>query len=396
MVMAQASPMKSITEFGVKPTATAEANAAALQSAIDWASPRGAALWVDPTDEPYPMAGGLILKKNVSLIGAQGPVGRGTKHPTKPQPVGSVFAIRDKTKPFLTVESATQVKGIQFWYPDQTLTDPAKIIDYPATIQVSQISSAQGVTLRDLAFYGEFFAMDFDAPANAPCEQVLIEHCYGYPLSGRFIKVGRCYDVPRILNCHVNPANLRQFRGDYAKAVIDSVVARRTFSYEIDRTDNAQLVGVFTFGAFGGIKLGAASYGQLSVFNFDCVTVGIEKDGDNDFNRNWMASNGGIIANLGKTVDEIHPVVVRGKGHLTLTGVEAFSGPNGAVTALGSSQDFMLVEGDQKLTVSLFGCRMRNYASSQPITVKNSEARVRAVGCFDKEENLFEAVWPKR
>jgi len=394
-LLLQAPLMKSITEFGVSSSASAEANRDSLQAAINWASPRGAALWVEPSEEPYPVSGGVILKRNVVLVGAQGPVGRGTKHPAKPQPVGSVFSIRDTSKPFITVEAATQVKGIQFWYPDQTLSDPSKIVVYPPTIQVSQTSNAEGVTLRDLTFYGETFAMDFAASPNHPCEQILIEHCYGYPLSGKFISIDFCYDVPRILNCHVNPANLRQFRGGYSRSVIDSVVARRTFSYEINHTDNAQLMGIFTFGAFGGIKLGAASYGQLSVFNLDCVTIGIDKDGDNDFNRNWMLSNGSIIANVGPKVEDIHPIVVRGRGHLSLNAVEAFSGGNGALTTLGQSQDFLLVEGSQKLTVSLLGCRMRNYVGDMPITVKNPRAQIRASACFDKEENLFEAVWPK-
>ena len=244
---------RSIRDFGVAPTQTATANAVALQQAIDWAAPRGAALFVDPSDEPYPMAGGIVLKQNVSLVGVHGPVGRGTRHPEKAQPVGSVFRIEDETQPFITVEGATQLRGLQFWYPRQTLDDPAKIIPYPATIQVSQERSAQGVTLSCLTFYGEYLAMDFNARRQHPCEQILIEHCYGYPLGGEFVRIDYCYDVPRLLHCHVNPANLRYFRGGYSRAVIDAVVARGTFSYAINHTDNAVLMDVFTFGVYGGV-----------------------------------------------------------------------------------------------------------------------------------------------
>ena len=52
---------------------------------------------------------------------------RGTRHPDKQQPVGSVFRIEDESAPFITVEGATQLRGLQFWYPKQTLSDPAKI-----------------------------------------------------------------------------------------------------------------------------------------------------------------------------------------------------------------------------------------------------------------------------
>jgi hypothetical protein len=295
---------KSIRDFGVSPTNTAAENKANLQKAIDWASSRGAALFVDPTDDPYPVAGGLVLRMNVSLIGVHGPVGRGTRHPGKPQPVGSVLRIEDEAHPFITVEAATQLRGLQFWYPRQTLNDPAKIIKYPPTIQVSQTKPAQGVTLSSLTFYGEYLAMDFNSARAHPCEQILIEHCYGYPLSGEFIRIDYCYDIPRVLHCHVNPSNQRFIQGGYSRRVIDAVVAAKTFSYAINHTDNAVLIDVFTFGVYGGVYLGPATYGQLSNFNLDCVTVGIHKLGDGTFNRNWQIAQGSIIANTGSKLEE--------------------------------------------------------------------------------------------
>ncbi len=386
---APTSTMRSIREFGVSPTQSAQENTRCLQTAIDWAAARGAALWVEPTDEPYPMAGGLVLKRNASLIGAQGPVGRGTRHPAKAQPVGSVFRIEDTGKVFITVEAATQLRGLQFWYPAQTIDDPSKIIAYPPTIQASQTSAAQGVTLSSLTFFGEYLAMDFNTPANAPCEQVLFEHCYGYPLSGQFIRIDHCYDIPRILHCHVNPSNQRFFRGGFSRSVIDAVVKAGTFTYTIDHTDNAQLIDLFTFGVYGGIYLGPATYGQLSNFNLDCVVVGIHKLGDNTKNRNWQIAQGSIIANTGGKLENIHPVIIEGEGHTTLTAVESFSGGNGALSTIEQSQDYLLVRGDRALTVTLTGCRMRNYAAETPITVQNPKAIIQAVGCIDKNEQPY-------
>ena len=385
---------KSIHDFGVAASNTAAANKAALQRAIDWAAPRGAALFVDPSDEPYPMEGGLILKMNVSIVGVHGPVGRGTRHPDKPQPVGSVFRIEDKTQPFIIVEGATQLRGLQFWYARQTLADPAKIIKYPATIQVSRVKPAQGVTLSCLTFYGEFVAIDFNAARNQPCEQILFEHCYGYPLSGEFIRIDYCYDIPRILHCHVNPANQRFIKGGYSRSVIDAVVAARTFTYAINHTDNAVMIDLFTFGVYGGVYLGPATYGQLSNFNLDCVTVGIHKLGDGTFNRNWLIAQGSIIANTGPKLEDIHPIIIEGQGHTALANVEAFSGGNPALTTLGKSQDFLLVRGDKKLTVSLTGCRMRNYVAEAPITRLNTNALIQAVACVDKQEMFFNSIEP--
>jgi len=389
-----AAHSKSIQDFDVTPTYSAAQNKINLQKAIDWASPRGAALYVEPSEEPYPIDGGLILKENVSLIGVHGSTARGTSHPTKKQPVGSVFAITDHKQPFITVKSATQIKGIQFWYPEQTMHDPKAIIPYPATIQVTKTDNTLGVYLSCLTFYGEYLVMDFNAPHREHCELMVFEHCYGYPLSGEFIRMDHCLDVPRILHCHVNPSVQREIGGGYSRAVVDAVIARKTFTYSINHTDNAQLMDLFTFGAYGGILLGGESYGQLTNFNFDCVAVGIHKKGNNTKNRNWQIAQGSIIANCGEPVENVHPIIIEGQGHTALTNVEAFSGGNKALTAVPEeqSQDYMLVKGDQKLTVSLFGCRMRNYLAKNPFTVENKQAVIQAVGCFDKHENLYNAT----
>ena len=247
----------------------------------------------------------------------------------------------------------------------------------------------QGVTLSCLTFFGEYMAMDFESTGGKANEQILFEHCYGFPLSGRFISINYCYDIPRILHCHVNPSNMREFGRSFTPAVIDAVVGRKTFAYSINHTDNAQLIDIFTFGTYGGILLGGDSYGQMTNFNFDCVAVGIHKLGNSDFNRNWQVAQGSIIANTGESVDNIHPIIAEGKGHLAIANVEAFSGTNAALSTVGKSFDFMLVRGNERTTVSMFGCRMRNYTSSSPLTVENPKACIQAVACIDKNEEPF-------
>ncbi len=390
-----AAEITSIQKFGVTPENSAAQNKMNLQKAIDWASERGAALRVEASDEPYHVDGGIILKKNVSLIGVHGPTPRGTVHQTKKQPVGSVFKITDQKNPFITVETATQIKGIQFWYPEQTINDANAIIPYKPTIQVSQTSRAQGIYLSCLTFYGEYLAFDFNAKRQLPCELMTFEHCYGYPLSGVFIRINYCYDIPRILHCHVNPAIQRYIAGGYSRDVVDAVIAKKSFAYEINHTDNAQMIDVFTFGTYGGILLGGESYGQLTNFNLDCVAVGILKRGNNTKNRNWQIAQGSIIANTGEDVENIHPIIIEGEGHTSLTNVETFSGGNQAVTTVPEkmSYDYLLVKGDKKLTVSIFGSRMRNYISDSPVTIENKNAILYFSGCFDKDENLYNKVF---
>ena len=198
----------SVQAVGVLPGNTAEENSRHLQEAINRMSPLGGVLFVEPAQGGYPMQGGIVLRRNVTLLGAHGPTGRGSALPDRSGPTGSLFVIRDREQAFLTVESATQVRGIQFYYPEQTWQDDSQVIAYPPTIQMSPQQTVECVTLSCLSFYGEYMAMDFRAKAPHYCEQILFEHCYGYPLSGQFIAIDHCTDVPRILHCHVNPANM--------------------------------------------------------------------------------------------------------------------------------------------------------------------------------------------
>jgi len=390
--------MRSVQDFGVLPTNTARVNKENLQVAINWAANRGAALYVEPVDGGYPMNAGLELKKGVSLIGAHGPTGRGTINMNGDGPTGSVFVIKDDSAPFITVNSATQIKGIQFYYPNQpyAASAVANIKTYPPTIQMNQNRAVTAVTLTDLTFYGETFAMDFRGNrATNPCEQILIENCYGYPLSGQFIAIDHCYDIPRILHCHVNPANQREFGRGYPSEFVDYVVNQKNYAYHIEHTDNAQLMDVFTFGSFGGIYLGASTYGQLTNFNLDCVSIGIYKDGDGPFNRVWEVAQGSIIANLvptGGTVEDIHPIYVTGRGHLSLANVDCFSGSNGGkATCIGKSYDFIKVEAERWVVVTGVNCRMRNYVSDFPITYDNCEyAQISFLNCANKDGNLFD------
>ncbi len=231
--------------------------------------------------------------------------------------------------------------------------------------------------------------MDFRAKDPYYVEQTLFEHCYGYPLSGQFIAINRCFDVPRILHCHVNPANMREFGHEFKPSVVNAIVRKKTYSYWIDYTDNAVLMDIFTFGVYGGIYLGKESYGQLTNFNFDCVNIGIYKTGSNWKNRNWQIAQGSIIANVGERIEDVHPILIEGIGHTSFSNVEGFSGPNPALTTLAASWDFITVR--DQASVTLMGCRMQGYKADSPIHLSEG-AQLQAIGCMDRDNKLIELV----
>jgi hypothetical protein len=49
----------------------------------------------------------------------------------------------------------------------------------------------------------------------------------------------------------------------------------------------------------------------------------------------------------------------------------------------------LLVRGGDKLTVSIWGARMMNYASDTPASINNKKAIIHFAGCFDKNEKLY-------
>jgi len=378
----------SIQEYGVLPGNTAEANKAALQKAIDAATKSGVGLYVTPCENGYPCEGGLVLKKNVTLLGSHTPDGKGTCNQAGDGPTGSLFVITDTKKPFITVESATRISGIQFWYPEQSTDAVNNIKKYQPTIQMSSTSSTQGVTLTDLSFYGEYTAMDFRSGDNVICEQILFENCFGYPLSGQFILIDKCYDIPRILHCHVDPETGKAFGQTFSKSVLDKVISNAAYSYWISRTDNAVVVDIDANCNHGGIYCAASTYGQLTGFNFKNVRVGIYKDGDSDFNRNWEIAQGIIHANVGSKSDSIHPVYITGYGHTSLTNVQCTSGKSDLITSMDNCYDFVNINGSVETRVSIVNCIMNGYLQG-PIIVKNLASKVRAVNCIDKDGNIF-------
>ena len=119
----------------------------------------------------------------------------------------------------------------------------------------------------------------------------------------------------------------------------------------------------------------------------DGVGIGIHKLGSQWKNRNWQIAQGSIIANVGERLEDVHPILIEGKGHTSLTNVECFSGGNPALTTLGASWDYITVR--DEASVVLTGCRMQGYESENPIHL-SSGAQLRAIGCFDRDNKPLE------
>jgi len=359
----------SVQQYGVLPTNTAAQNKTALQKAIDAAARKGANLYVTPCESGYKCDGGIILRGGVTLGGAK----------------GSIFVITDTQNPFISMESSSCIQGIQFSYPDQTCTDASKIKEYKPTLTLASGADVEGITARDLDFYGEYAAMDFRPSGGKKCGQLLIEDCFGYSLGGCFVAIGTCIDTPRILHCGMDS----DYMG-FTASVIDAVVAKAKWGFSLENTLGAILMDINVSGDHGGLWLGPQTSGQITSFSMDCVTIGIGRDGDSNDKRDWEISQGSINANVGAKSADIHPFLIQGMGHTSIAAVNACSDKSDVLDSFGKSFDYIDIEGDKELTVVMINCSMKHYEAAFPITINNGNAKVRALSCVDDSGNFFD------
>ena len=87
------------------------------------------------------------------------------------------------------------------------------------------------------------------------------------------------------------------------------------------------------------------------------------------------------------------PVVVDSIRDMTLSDDLAeilFNVTSGAAVPFERAKIDSLTIGDEPGTITLTACRMQGYTADKPLTLHNPNARVRAIGCVDKEGNFFD------
>jgi hypothetical protein len=58
-------------------------------------------------------------------------------------------------------------------------------------------------------------------------------------------------------------------------------------------------------------------------------------------------------------------------------------------STVNTGGEYMRTKGDKKLTITIAGCRMRDYVSVLSITIQNKNEVVQVGICAEKHENLF-------
>lgn len=361
------------SRHGVSASNSAAENKAALQALIDTltAGNGGTILLTEPIE----ITSGILLKVGVKLKGnndsafkGSTPVGGGIRT-SGATPSGAVMMIRDSVNSAVSMYSNTSVEGICFYYPDQdyATTNPATIVAYPPTIQ--SVDGAQSMSVRRCTFIGETMAMYFIGTGLGDLE---IDLCYGYSLSGRFICINNCFDIPRITRCHVNPGVGINFTPPvnggglpFSLQIVDYVATNPGVgAYWITNTDEFMISQCFVFGVETGLIIGS-SYGTAVQCQFDMVHTGVNViiEAPQSF-VNLIGVNV-LLGSGDKTTRSAFKVNANAAGAVIMTNCGASNGTNAVVPSSADldSNAFLRVTGTSATRIHMTAPRLANYGN---------------------------------
>jgi len=269
----------SILDFGAKPDGVTD-NTPAIQKAIDAASVAGGVVEV-PVGR-WLCRGHLVLKMGVHLAGLN-------QAPQSWEPAsGSILLItegrdREEAAAFIEMRSSTSVKGLTFYYPEQTVTD---IRPYPWTIQIRADPADPKAVSFDGTVEHVLLVNSYNGIRTGPAEngRHRLMNLNGCVLR-RGILIEGTGDIGRIENVqfHSHFWAHQAFAGDWS--TVFAYMQRNLEAFVFGRTDWEYVNNTFVFPAKVGYRFiesqreswGGACNGQFSGIGADacdtCVLV---------------------------------------------------------------------------------------------------------------------------
>lgn len=299
--------------FSADPTGTQDSTDA-FQSALDLAGQSVPPLHPNVVFAPagiYRIDGPIRVPKHVTLEGTWvSPPDCGAFFPSANQPsatwkwwdpqvyraffAGTVFVtdygrgIEDKPDipAFITLEGPSSIlKGIWVYYPWQgirdkaDLTQPLQVVPYQWTVRAESESCA----VSEVFLQNSYSGLDF-SPFGA---RHILQHIWGQPLR-EGIRIGRCFDIGRILDVHFWPfwdhGADRIKQEPTVSTVFRDFIAQHGFALVLFKSDMQIVHDFFAFGYYVGVHLGfqriddqlGACTGQFTNLNLDQCTNGID------------------------------------------------------------------------------------------------------------------------
>jgi hypothetical protein len=277
--------------FGAKGDGVTD-DTAAIQATLDAAAACGGVAWLAPSPAFYRCQGTLTVPPNVTLRGGFGGMRRGHKLWNGDQPCGSVLYAYSPNN-FITMSHNSTVDGIEIFYPEQVTAGEPRPYGWTIVIPRQQ----HGVTVRNVTCPNPYQFLFAEA------DGLWVDGVQGYPLY-KGIKLGRIGDVARVGNIQFNPNVLPRL-----DMSLRNWVQVHGSCLEIDGAEEFMVNNFFGYGYVCGIWFTGhatqgelpGSYGSISNFGFDSVTVGILVGTKGVSGRQGVSlSNGRIIPFAGE------------------------------------------------------------------------------------------------
>jgi len=159
--------------YNADPTGKTDATAAVQQAMNDAAKNGGGDVYVPAGT--YRFDGVLTVPATVTLRGDW-------KQPTDSDKSvgGTVLAIYNTEKPFVSLDGGAGVDSLNFWYPNQSISSPVK---YPATIALDQTQQGwRNLSIQDSTFVNSYEMIDTTPIGGGSGKGFVVYNIYGTAL----------------------------------------------------------------------------------------------------------------------------------------------------------------------------------------------------------------------
>lgn len=254
----------NVLSYGADKTAVSDSTTA-FTNAMNYVSAQGGGIVYVPAGK-YWIGSTLSIPSGVELRGVSE-----AGHTTGA--MGSVLlSTNTLSTPFITLQSGSGLRGVNIWYPNQTMINP---IVYPYTIK----NNGQNVWVVNVNIGNGYRGLDLSINSGGH----YVEYLTGFNHMND-ITVDNSTTTGRLINCHFNPTFLArtdplklQNGGDPNSqwiSFLTQIDSNKDGSVVLGKTTTEQGYGVFNYRAKTGLKLITGNGG-----NFDGLLFGFGFDG---------------------------------------------------------------------------------------------------------------------
>lgn len=230
--------------FGASPSNTATQNVTAFNAACAAAAQK--TLFIP--------AGYYLIDGTISVPAGTYLVGEGGNDLFNPTTTGTVIGVTHTSDPAFSVIDGVVIDGINFWWPNQVVTNPPTAYDYAIYCDLSG-GTIQGPTIKNVTMYNAYNGIDLNGSSTAT-NLARLEHVYGCFLNNGIRQNGLRTEAT-MLECNMSPvwwlASAAYAAANPGNSALSWMMSSSVGCYHIEGGQGMQITGGTFFGHRRGI-----------------------------------------------------------------------------------------------------------------------------------------------